>query len=122
MYNVTITNNYILPLFVGTHKVADPHGGKGILAHFSNQALTVPGMGDINFIDIGNRKIDKFTIPDVPWTKSTWGGVVRYRGLDAYFRYEGEGMIEVTVDELGSVSLHFPQGGMIVKLADLRVV
>jgi len=47
---------------------------------------------------------------------------VRYRGLDAYFRYEGGGLIDVTVDELGSVSLHFAQGGMIVKLADLQVV
>ncbi len=122
MYDVTITNNYVLPLFVGTQKVADPHGGKGALAHFSNQAITVPGMGDINFVDIGDKKIKEFTNPAIPWTAFTWGGLVRYRGLDAYFRYEGGGSVNVTVDTFGSVSLHFAQGGMIVKLADLQVV
>jgi hypothetical protein len=27
------------------------------------------------------------------------GGVVRYRGLDAYFRYEGVGSIEIKIDD-----------------------
>jgi hypothetical protein len=49
------------------------------------------------------------------------GGLVRYQGLDAYFRYEGQGQVELVVDRFGSVSLHFEQGGMVVSLDDLTV-
>lgn len=122
MFDVTVTNNYANPLFVAGKKIADPKGGKASLAHFSNQAITVPGMGDINFVDLGDKKLSDYTNPKIKWTEFTWGGLVRYRGLDAYFRYEGGGLIQVTVDELGSVALHFAQGGMIVRLDDMTVV
>ena len=86
-----------------------------------SNALNVPRMGDINFIDIGDYKIPQYTNPDIPWTQQKWGGVVRYRGLDAYFRYEDLGLVELVVDRFGSVQLRFPKGGMMVNLDDLSV-
>ncbi len=118
-----ITNNYFVGLFLdgGNQTIADPNGGKANFTKWGSHAINVPRMGDINFIDLGDQKIEGYTNPKIPWTQSTSGGVVRYRGHDAYFRYEGQGQVELVVDRFGSVSLHFEQGGMVVSLDDLTV-
>ena len=79
------------------------------------------GMEDIAFIDMSDVKLDKYTNPKLPWTQFHIGGLIRYRGLEAYYRYEGKGKVELSVDFLGNAQLHFPQGGMIVRLEDLTV-
>jgi hypothetical protein len=123
MYNVSITNNYIYSIFMdgGNRVIAAPNGGKAQLDDWGSHSLNLAWMGDINFIDIGDQKLSAYTTPKLPWTNATWGGVIRYRGLDAYFRYEGQGQVDLVVDQLGSVTLHFPQGGMIISLDDLTV-
>ncbi|HEX8737575.1 MAG TPA: hypothetical protein VF721_19740 [Pyrinomonadaceae bacterium] len=79
-------------------------------------------MGDILILDLADKKLDKYTNDKLPWTKMKWGGVVRYRGLDAYFRYEGTGSISIKIDLVGSVTVSFKEhGGMIVKIPDLSV-
>jgi hypothetical protein len=89
--------------------------------NWGSNAINVAWMGDINFIDLGDQKLSGYTNPELPWTEHTWGGLVRYQGLDAYFRYEGQGQVELVVDRFGSLSLHFEQGGMVVSLNDLTV-
>ena len=123
MYDVSITNNYGYPLFLngGNQIIAKPNGGKAQLTRWGSNAINVPWMGDINFIDLADQKLDSYTNPRISWTQSTWGGLVRYRGHDAYFRYEGGGQVELVVDRFGSVGLHFAQGGMIISLDDLTV-
>ena len=121
MYNVSITNNYMYSLFMdgGNRIIAEPNGGKAHLTDWGNHALNVAWMGDINFIDLGRKKLDGYTNPKIPWTEATFGGLIRYRGLDAYFRYEERGQVDLILDHVGSVRLHFPQGGMIIHLDDL---
>jgi hypothetical protein len=123
LYNVSVTNNYIYSLFLngGNEVIAQPNGGKAQLTNWGSHAINVVGMGDINFIDLGDQKLSGYTNPELPWTEHTWGGLVRYQGLDAYFRYEGQGQVELVVDRFGAVSLHFEQGGMVVSLDDLTV-
>jgi hypothetical protein len=123
MYNVSITNNYIYSLFMdgGNQVIAGPNGGTAQLNNWGSHALNLAWMGDINFIDLGDQKLSAYTDPKIPWTEATWGGLVRYRGLDAYFRYEGQGQVNVVVDQFGSVQLNFAQGGMIINLDDLIV-
>ena len=123
MYNVSITNNYIYSMFMdgGNRIIAGPNGGKAHLTDWGNHALNLAWMGDINFIDLGKKKLDPYTDPKLPWTEATFGGLIRYRGQDAYFRYEGQGQVDLVVDDVGSVHLHFPQGGMIIRLDDLTV-
>ncbi len=132
MYDATITNNYIYPFTVDVRGEPPPPPNAGKRSIQPGEKIDIPGlgsasielfgMGRINFIDLGNRKLDAYTNDRIPWTKLTWGGLIRYRGLDAYFRYEGTGRVEVVFDQVGSISLHFPQGGMIVDLADLTVM
>jgi|HubBroStandDraft_6_1064221.scaffolds.fasta_scaffold13289_2 hypothetical protein len=123
MYNLSITNNYIYSIFMdgGNQIIAGPNGGKAHLENWGSHALNIAWMGDLNFIDIADKKLSQYTNPKIPWTQSTWGGVVRYGGMEAYFRYEGQGQVDVVIDQFGSVKLHFPQGGMIIYLDELAV-
>jgi hypothetical protein len=127
MYDVAVTNNYIYPISLEMEgwpppsQSIPPNGGQYTYQGLGNGIMTIAGMGPINFLDLGNQKLDAYTNPELPWTEFTWGGVVRYRGMDAYFRYEGQGTVNVTVDQEGSISLHFDQGGMIVDLDDMTV-
>jgi hypothetical protein len=124
MFNVSIANNYIYPLYLdGGNMPAPPPKNKSNFKDWGSHILTVPGMGEINFIDMGDYKIDKYIHKDFPWTHYTWGGMIRYQGLEAYFRYEGQGEVKVVVDRFGGVNLSFKEnGGMMVKMDDLRVV
>jgi len=123
MFNVSITNNYIYSVFMdsGNMIICAP-GDKGQRNDWGSHSLQIGWMGDINFIDMGDYKIPDFTHKEIPWTNFTWGGLIRYQGLEAYFRYEGQGQVNLTIDRFGGVNVNFPQGGMMVRLDDLRVV
>lgn len=121
MYDVSITNDYIYALLLDGKFLVGPNGGTVQLKNWGSHVISVPGMGDLNFIDMGDKKLARYTTPDLPWTESTWGGLIRYRGVDAYFRYEGQGQVNVVLDQYADVQLTFPQGGMIVSLDDLTV-
>jgi hypothetical protein len=121
MFDVTITSKYLRGYFVDGGNRIMPDTSQ--FPHWSgHHTIQVPGMGDILILDLGETKLDKFTNDKLPWTKLKWGGVVRYRGLDAYFRYEGTGLIVFKLDLVGSVTVSFKEsGGMIVKIPDLSV-
>lgn len=78
MYNVSIKNNYIYSLFQdgGNQIIAGPNGGTAFLQNWGSHVLNVRGMGDINFIDIADKKLPNYTNPKLPWTNATWGGLV----------------------------------------------
>ena len=122
MYSVSVTNNYIYPVQVanGDHEPI-PVGSTATYDEWGSNYINVPGMGPINFIDLGDQKLAGYTNPRLPWTESTWGGLIRYSGIDAYFRYEGGGSVELIIDEHGCVTLTFAQGGDIISLDDLTV-
>lgn len=121
MFDVSITSDYLGGYFVDGGNRVMPN--KSQFPHWSgHHTIQVMGMGDILILDLVDKKLDRYTNDKLPWTKMNWGGVVRYRGLDAYFRYEGVGSIEIRIDLVGSVSLRFKDhGGMIVSLSDLDV-
>ena len=122
-FNVTMTNNYVTGVFVDNgNRIFDPGHTYQFEKWSGHHTILIPGMGDINIVDLGATKLKPYTNPKIPWTEYQWGGVVRYRGLDAYFRYEGGGHITIVIDQVGSITVHFDQGGMIVDLADMRVV
>lgn len=108
MFDVTVTNNYVSSFFVDNgNRIFEP-GQTYQFPHWSGQhIIRIYGMGDINIIDLAEKKLNQYTNPGLPWTQKTWGGVIRYRGLDAYFRYEGTGHFTIVIDQVGSINLHF---------------
>ncbi len=130
MYSVSLTNNYFS--FVSLDFIWDGHSGyspgavissnsNGKWDRWGNHILNVNGMGPITCIDLGSKRLSGFTHEEIPWMKHHWGGLIRYRGLDAYFRYEGGGHVEMVLDEHGCLHCQFPQGGMLISLRDLQV-
>ena len=126
MYNLKITNNYFQPLKVDypdTNKISNMvgRGETRTFEDWGSHIIYVEGMGAINFIDLAKEKLEEYTSSKLPWTEQTWGGLIRYRSLDAYFRYEGGTTIEAVVDHHGCLDLKFEKGGMIVDLPDVTV-
>jgi hypothetical protein len=119
MYDVTITNEYLYPVTVEGEKPIAAKGGQGKYTKWGNKVMDIPGMGPVNFIDLGDKKLEGFTDPKQPWTEQTWGGLIRYRGVDAYFRYEGEGSVKMSIDPYGSLTVVFAQGGEIISLPEM---
>lgn len=115
MYDVNITNNfwYLITVVEDGDKesTVDPGGGTAQYTNWGTVRISVPGMGDIFFKDLGDTKLPEYTDPKIAWTEYTWGGIVRYQGVDAYFRYEGQGKIKMTLDDLGTLDLEFDKGG-----------
>jgi len=123
MFDVTLTVKCDLGVFIdGGNRIFAAQKEPYQFPHWSGiHIINVSGMGNILFIDLGERKLAPYTHDNIPWTQKKWGGLIRYRGLDAYFRYEGTGHVSIVIDEQGSVQLHFDQGGMLVNLDDLTV-
>ncbi|MCK5055957.1 MAG: hypothetical protein KAT34_04840 [Candidatus Aminicenantes bacterium] len=95
MYNVEVTNHYKYDLTTDTGKVIKKEEGVG-LGHFAG-IITVPGMGQLNFFDLGDKKLPGFDL------KETWGILLRYKTIEVYNRYEGEGHIILVVNPHGEI-------------------
>ena len=55
-------------------------------------------LGTINFLDIGDVHIGGDS-------KETWGVLVSFQGEETVGRYEGEGALEVVINQFGQVEL-----------------
>ena len=131
MYTVNVTNNYFQVMYGhmvpaprgggGPEWQIDPNGGKMSIGPLGNLQIDVPSMGPILFIDIADTKLSQYTSPKLPWTEQTWGGLIRYMGAEAYFRYEGGGVVNLVIDKYGAIDLNFPMGGMQISLGELTV-
>lgn len=105
MYTLKVTTNYHTPLnyvsYIGKGESGSVH--KGMPATFRNLGnfrVTIPGAGEINLIDIGERKISK-----ADFHKATWGVLISNLGTECEFRYEGGGEINLNVTDLGQIEL-----------------
>lgn len=107
MYTLTVTNNYI-------HNIEASNGVtifKNKIHNFIDRGslvLRIPGMADMNFIDLADKKL-----PGYPQPKETWGVLIRYSNIEAYYRYEGSGMLNATFDNLGTCILTTSNGTML---------
>lgn len=107
MYKLTVENNY--GRNIGASNGVTIEKGKSFV--FEKQGslfLMIPGMGEMNFIDLGDYKI-----PGYPQPKETWGVLVRYSNIEAYYRYEGGGRLTATINKLGACTLTTSNGSMI---------
>jgi hypothetical protein len=122
MFDLTVTNNYFTSFTVDNgNRLYDPGHTYPFPNLSGNHTIQIYGMGDVLILDIGDKKLPQYTNPKIPWTESTWGGLVRYGGEDAYFRYEGNGKISIVIDSFGSLAVHFEQGGMKISLDEMTV-
>jgi hypothetical protein len=103
-YTLNVTNEYYSPLTyhnpTGKGESSSIH--KNMPAKFQklgNFRLTIPGTGEVNFIDIAQRHIANFS-------KASWGVLISYQGMECEFRYEGEGELNIKVNDIGQVEIN----------------
>ncbi|WAC01291.1 hypothetical protein N7U66_14470 [Lacinutrix neustonica] len=107
MYTLTVNNNYIHNI-EASNGVTISKNKKHTFNDRGSLVLRIPGMADMNFIDLADKKL-----PGYPQPKETWGVLVRYSNMEAYYRYEGSGTLNATFDTLGTCSLTTSNGSML---------
>lgn len=108
MYTLTVNNNYGSDIGA-SNGVTIKKGGNHVFNDRGSIFFMLPGSGEINFIDLGDKKIEGFPIP-----KQYWGVLVRVHSMEAYYRYEGAGEITATIDLYGTLHLTTNNGDMII--------
>jgi hypothetical protein len=100
MYTLSVTNNfhYAVTIYADVEYTVKTGATVTVKTALGNAGLTVPGMGDMLVQDIGNRPLGGFST-------ATWGVLVAYQGEEAVFRYEGGGVLNVTITDLGQAKL-----------------
>ena len=116
MYDLTVNNNYQQDISA-SDGVTIKRSGNHVFNNQGSLYLTIPGSGQINFIDLGDKKLEGFPIPT-----QTWGVLVRVHTTEAYYRYEGQGQLTATIDAYGSLQLTTNNGEMItISLPELTI-
>jgi hypothetical protein len=101
MWTLTLTNNYHSTVIAtdneGNHNV-NPNSQYQNATALGNAYLTIPGLGQANFIDIADSHIGG----DGP---ETWGVLINYQGEAWVFRYEGGGELSATLTSYGVLQI-----------------
>lgn len=113
MYNVKITNNYIYDITVGSSDTVAKNGGSQQFTNWGSHIITIPGMDEVNCIDLGDKKLDGFPL------KETWGALFRYANDEIYYRYEGQGEVEMVIDNLGALTVSTNFSSIVISLPEL---
>lgn len=110
MYTLNVQSNFYVPLPYNspTESGSVQPGTKPSFQKLGNFRLTVPGLGELTLLDIGERKIS-----NVPFMQHTWGVLIIYQGNECEFRYEGGGEINLNVNDLGQIEIS-GNGGLLL--------
>jgi len=108
MYTLNIKNNYPWAITVNGNKIINDQGDSACLKNQGNSYVTIPGIGEMAFIDLGDKKIAGY-----PFIKETWGVLVRTSTVEAYYRYEGGGELTAVIDQYGTCTLSTSNGTLI---------
>lgn len=116
MYTLTVKNNYGYDIG-SSNGVTIPKAGSHVFNNRGSIYFMVPGLGEINFIDLGDKKIDGYPIPT-----ETWGVLVRTQTTEAYYRYEGGGELTAIIDNFGALHISTKNGTIIeIRLPELII-
>lgn len=117
MYTLNVKNDFIWPVTANNGTVIPEGGGTGSFAKQGSMVLHVPGIGDIAFLDLGDKKLDGY-----PEVKETWGVLVRHHTTEGYYRYEGGGELTIALDAHGTSTLSTTNGTLIpIRMDEMNV-
>jgi len=98
-WHLTVTNKFHQTLAAfGTPMNATDTRPFKVPQTLGNGYINVPGIGGVTFIDIGERQMGGHS-------KKKFGVFISYQGEEAVFRYDGEGEMQVTINEFGQAEI-----------------
>src|SRR3954449_4970105 len=98
MYAVTVTNASSVDLTTSDGKTVNAGGGTWTSPRSGNAGFTSQHFGPIAFLDIGDTHIGGDST-------ETWGVLITYQGEELVGRYEGEGALDVAINQFGQATL-----------------
>ncbi len=120
MYVLTVINKSIWTIdsVVASGSVTiQPKIGTHVFNPLGNIVLNVEGIGAMSFMDLGDTKL-----PGYSHITETWGVLVRFHATEAYYRYEGGGVLNADFDEFGTCTLSTSNGTLVpITLEELVV-
>ncbi|HJQ26968.1 MAG TPA: hypothetical protein VKA60_23975 [Blastocatellia bacterium] len=112
-WTLSVTNNYYADVEVLGSPVKSGQS-QSFSQVLGNTFISVPGLGAINFIDLGEEQVGGYS-------KATWGVLISYQGDEVVFRYEGGGQLQVTITRQGQAELGGNGGFSLVRLNSLVI-
>lgn len=98
-----LTNNWKTTVLVGVPVTTGTHSDlAGSLPNRGNLVLSIPGQEDVIFIDKGHN---------TNCSRPYWGVAISYDRQEWGFYYDGEGRVDVIVDQEGTVSFEAASEG-----------
>ncbi|WP_299122107.1 hypothetical protein [uncultured Tenacibaculum sp.] len=117
MYALTIQNNYIWDIKVSNGNNVSKEGGTKTFNKLGSLYLTLPGMGEISFIYLADKKLDGY-----PFPSQKWGVLIKIGTIESYYRYNDSGQLTATIDSFGCLTLSTTNGDMIeISLPELTI-
>ena len=114
MYLLKITNEFPETISINEREVLP--GENFIEEVKGNQKIDLAGIRTLFLQDLGDYKLDDYPLSE------TWGVLIQYKSVEAYYRYEDLGSLEITIDQLGTPHIACLNGSLIeVKLAEMHV-
>ena len=98
MYNVSVVNASQYTWRASDGTTIAPRDAWKTQKPIGNAWVQSTEAGTINFLDIGDVHIGGDS-------KETWGVLISYQGEEVVGRYEGEGALEVTINQFGQAEL-----------------
>lgn len=104
MFKIDVKNEFIFEIVInGDNKIFPGQSGtSGVVGE--RQVLEIPFIGVLLAIYLGEEKLPGYDIP------GSSGVLLRYSGHALYYRYDGEGQINLHVDHIGNLKLTTGQG------------
>lgn len=116
MYTLTVKNNYSYDIG-SSNGVTIPKASNHVFNNRGSIYFMVPGIGQINFIDLGDKKIEGYPLP-----KETWGVLIRIHNSEAHYRYEGGGELTAIIDNFGALHISTTNGTIVqIRLPELII-
>ncbi len=117
MYTLKITNQFPDTIELSGGGSINS-GDTGEVEELGNFLVTIPGVGQVRFFDLGEKKLPNYE----NYPTETWGVLIRFQTTEAYYRYEGGGAIDMEIDAYGSIAILSAQGTIItIKLPELTI-
>lgn len=125
MYDLTVHNNFRYPVQVEGTPVKGPDidvtvaqaGGHDTFKNLGFVVLTTPGLGQMLCFDLGDKKLPGYDNPS-----ETWGVLFRFHQTEVYYRYEGQGALTITINEIGLLEFKISNGTAIeIQLQEITI-
>lgn len=115
MYRVTVINKFP-DAIQAFGSVINKNDTRPVTSNpLGNGFINIPGIGHMNFNDIGTDHVGGYS-------RATWGVLISYQGEETEFRYEGGGEITVTINKFGQAELSGNGGFSRVDLPSFKFV